>query len=63
MSSNIFPHLQSKLLQQRGDNRKLVAEIRDNLSPEAQERLFRVLQGLEGDCDTERRKRRQGQFW
>jgi len=60
---SIMRHLESLLLRQRGDNRKLVAEVRENLSPEAQERLYRVLQDMEQATSSERSKRRRGQFW
>lgn len=56
-------HLEPLLLQQRGDNRALVAEIREKLSPAAQERLFRVLQDMRQETTNERQKRRRGQFW
>jgi len=38
--------LESILLRQRGQNGPLVAEILEKLSPEAKERLYRVLQEL-----------------
>jgi hypothetical protein len=56
-------YLEALLLQQRGDNRPLVAEIKEKLSPAAQERLYRVLQDMQQEASSERRKRRQGQFW
>lgn len=51
------------LLTSRGDNRKLFEEIKENLSPESRERLFRVLQEKEQDAAAEKRKRKSGQSW
>jgi len=52
-------HLNSMLLREKGNNRKLVEEILEKLSAESKERLFRILQ----DHDNERihleRKARQ----
>jgi len=45
-------HLQAILLRQRGQNGPLVAEILEKLSPQARERLFRVLQGMEQDAQS-----------
>ena len=56
-------HLQALLLRQRGDNRVLAKEIMENLSPEAKQRLFRLLRDMQDDADHERSKRRRGQFW
>lgn len=43
-------HLQSMLLRERGNNRKLAEEVLEKLSQESKERLFRILQ----DHDSER---------
>jgi len=56
-------HLEAALLRQRGDNRPLARELLEKLSPRAKERLYRVLQDLENDRGSERRKRRRGQFY
>lgn len=40
-------HLESMILRQRGQNRKLAAEIVEKLSEEGKERLFRIFQDLE----------------
>jgi hypothetical protein len=53
-------HLQSALLRRRGQNRDLVSEALERLSPSAKERLFRVLQELEDEVAHERQKRRRG---
>jgi hypothetical protein len=59
----IDQHLRAILLQQRGDNRAMVEEVLTKLSPQAKERLFRVLQGMKQECAGERQKRQRGQFW
>ena len=59
----IDQHLRAILLQQRGDNRPMVAEILENLSPKSKERLFRVLQDMQQATSSERGKRQRGQFW
>jgi len=56
-------HLEAAVLRQRGDNRGLVRELLEKLSPQAKDRLYRVLQDLESQRDTERRRRRQGRFF
>jgi hypothetical protein len=43
-------HLQSMLLREKGNNRKLAEEVLEKLSAESKERLFRILQ----DHDNER---------
>lgn len=40
-------HLESMLLRERGNNRELVRDILENLSPESKERLFRIFQDHE----------------
>lgn len=40
-------HLQSMLLRERGNNRKLAEEVLEKLSEESKERLFRILQDHE----------------
>jgi hypothetical protein len=56
-------HLRAVLIQQRGDNRKLVEEVLTDLSPESKERLFRILMDLKGQAEHERRARKQGRWW
>lgn len=59
----IDAHLRALLLQQRGDNRSMVSEILEKLTPTSKERLFRVLQGMQQAASQERQKRQRGQFW
>jgi hypothetical protein len=42
-------HLQSMLLRERGNNRKLAEEVLEKLSSESKERLFRILQDHESE--------------
>lgn len=42
-------HLQSMLLRERGNNRKLAEEILEKLSHESKERLFRIFQDHESE--------------
>ena len=42
-------HLQSMLLRERGNNRKLAEEVLEKLSSESKERLFRILQDHENN--------------
>lgn len=58
----IDQHLRAALLRARGDNHALAQEVQEKLSPQARERLFRVLQELEEEASRERSKRRRGQF-
>jgi hypothetical protein len=51
-------HLESLLLRQRGNNRKLAKEILESLSPESKERLFRILQDNENEKSHLERKAR-----
>ena len=52
-------HLEAILLRQRGQNGPLVAEVLEKLSPQAQERLFRVLQSMEQDTNNASSKLRR----
>lgn len=52
-------HLQSMLLRERGDNRKLAEEVLEKLSAESKERLFRILQDHESQKIHLERKVRQ----
>ena len=52
-------HLQAIILRQRGQNGPLVAELLEKLSPEAKERLFRVLQTMEQETQGARSKMRR----
>lgn len=52
-------HLESMLLRERGNNRKLADEILDKLSKESKERLFRILQDNERERASLERKVRQ----
>ena len=56
-------HLEALLLRQRGHNGPLVREVLANLSSQARERLFRLIQELEQDANSERSKRRRGLIW
>ena len=42
-------HLESMLLRERGNNRKLAEEVLEKLSSESKERLFRILQDHENN--------------
>ena len=42
-------HLESMLLREKGNNRRLAEEVLEKLSPESKERLFRILQDHEHD--------------
>lgn len=48
-SEMIDRNLQSMLLRERGDNRKLAEEVLEKLSSESKERLFRILQTHENE--------------
>lgn len=52
-------HLESALLRERGNNRKLVEEILEKISEEGKERLFRILQDHEHEKMHLERKVRQ----
>jgi hypothetical protein len=52
----IMRHLEAMILQERGDNRNLLAEIKEKLSPESQERLFRLFQDHEHEIGRLKRK-------
>jgi hypothetical protein len=54
---NFSKHITAFLLRQRGQNGPLCAEIEEKLSPEGQERLFKILQDM--DLEIGRAKRRQ----
>ena len=56
----IDPHLRAIILRQRGQNQSMAEDVLDNLSPASKERLYRVLQNLERERDSERSKRRRG---
>ena len=56
----IDPHLRAIILRQRGQNQSMAKDVLDNLSPASKERLYRVLQSLERERDSERSKRRRG---
>lgn len=56
----IDPHLRAIILRQRGQNQAMAKDVLDNLSPASKERLYRVLQDLERERDSERSKRRRG---
>jgi hypothetical protein len=49
-------HLESMILQCRGQNRKLVEEIMEKLSPESRERLFRIFQDHEYEVGALKRR-------
>lgn len=53
-------HLQSMLLRERGDNRKLCEEILEKLSAESKERLFRILQDKENEVSHLKNRARRG---
>jgi len=42
-------HLESVILRQRGQNRRLVREIIEKISDEGKERLFRIFQCMEDE--------------
>ena len=52
-------HLESMLLRERGDNRKLAEEVLEKLSKESKERLFRILQSHDNERIHLERKARQ----
>lgn len=52
-------HLQSMLLREKGNNRRLAEEILEKLSAESKERLFRILQDHEHEKIHLERKVRQ----
>ena len=52
-------HLEAILLRQRGQNGPLVAEVLEKLSPQAKERLYRVLQDMEQGTNNARNKLRR----
>ena len=52
-------HIQSILLQQRGQNQKLVNDINTLLPEDSKERLFRVLQDMEMEIRRERHNARK----
>ena len=47
MAYSFDRHLEAILLRQRGNNHQLIMELKEKLSVEGKERLFRVLQDLE----------------
>jgi len=49
-------HIQSILLQQRGQNQKLVNDVITLLPEDSKERLFRILQDMENEISNQRRK-------
>jgi hypothetical protein len=51
-------HLESAILRQRGQNRELVKEIREKLSEESKERLFRIFQDMDAENSRLERKAR-----
>lgn len=52
-------HIQSILLQQRGQNQKLVNDINTLLPEDSKERLFRVLHDMEMELRRERHNARK----
>ena len=54
--------LSALLLKQRGDNRLLLKEVLE-LSKDSKLRLIRILEDLEQQASSERRKRRRGQIF
>jgi hypothetical protein len=56
-------HIRAHLGRARGDNRMLANELCEKLSVESKRRLLDVLRDLEQKADSERSKRRRGQFW
>lgn len=51
-------HLEAMLLRQKGQNRDLVKEILEKISPEGRERLFRILQDFEYEVMVLKKKSR-----
>ena len=51
-------HLESMLLRQKGQNRNLVKEILEKISPEGKERLFRILQDFDHEMMVLKKKAR-----
>jgi hypothetical protein len=49
-------HLESMILRQRGQNRLLAKEIVEKISEEGKERLFRILQDMENEVQSAKRK-------
>lgn len=47
MAFSFDRHLEAVLLRQMGNNRKLADEIKEKLSEESKERLYRVIQDME----------------
>lgn len=48
MAYSFDRHLEAILLRQRGNNHKLIMELKEKLSIEGKERLFRVMEDMEG---------------
>lgn len=51
-------HLEVAILRRRGQNRLLVKEIVEKVSEEGKERLFRILQEMENEIESFKRKAR-----
>ena len=49
-------YLKAQILRQRGHNLNLVNELLDKLSPESKERLYRIIQNLESENSSSKRK-------
>jgi hypothetical protein len=56
-------HLRTMLLRQPGNNRALANTLCEKLSDPEKQRLIAILRSMEQSTDTEKRKRKQGQFW
>ena len=61
--SPIDSHLMSMILRRMGHNRELAEEIIEKISPRSKERLFRIFQDLEHEMQSEKQKRKRGQWW
>jgi len=56
-------NLRAMVLRERGDNRQLAQELIGRLSIESKRRLLQILQDMKNETNSERRKRKRGQFW
>jgi hypothetical protein len=61
-SERCNPHLKTALARRRGNNDKLVKELA-KVPIEQQLELYRIIQDLEMEVDSERRKRKQGRMF
>lgn len=48
MAYSFDRHLEAILLRQRGNNHQLIMELKEKLSIEGKERLYRVMEDMEG---------------